>query len=111
MTSSPDKRSVATDALEVLGTIITDKDVGRDAIHLACEPVVAGQYLSPGQDIGIGPDGRAYRPGDEIKAIGIVDPFLRALVEPGQKFLLVVYPRTITSLRDVAKDCRVRGED
>lgn len=37
-----DKRSVATDALETLGTIIDDKQK-RDAIHLAVEPVVAGE--------------------------------------------------------------------
>ena len=39
-----DKRSVATDALETLGTIIDDTQK-RDAIHLAVEPVVAGERL------------------------------------------------------------------
>lgn len=37
-----DKRSVSTDALETLGTIIDDR-AGRDAIHLAVEPVHAGE--------------------------------------------------------------------
>lgn len=35
-----DKRKVTTDALETLGNIIESR--GRDAIHLAAEPVVAG---------------------------------------------------------------------
>lgn len=86
-----DKRSVATDALETLGTIITDG--GRDAIHLAVEPTVAAEKLHPGQDVGI--DGTTKNP------VGIVDPFLRSAVLPGEKFWLVVYPRQITSLRHV----------
>jgi hypothetical protein len=92
-----DKRSVSTDALAVLGTLINET-VGRDAIHLAVEPVVAGERLTPGQDIGI-IDGKAYNKG--VKHVGIVDPFLAEVVEPGQRFLLIVYPRQITSLRHV----------
>lgn len=100
---STEKRSVSTDALETLGTIIIDG--GRDAIHLACEPCVAGERLYAGQDIGI-KDGRAYHNTDKYyahcdKYLGIVDPFLKAPVEIGQMFWLVVYPRQITSLRHV----------
>lgn len=91
-----DKRSVTTDALEVLGNII-DETVGRDAIHLAVEPAVAAVKLYPGQDIGFVDGG--FGPCD--KPVGIVDPFLKHPVQPGQRFLLVVYPRTITSLRHV----------
>jgi hypothetical protein len=90
-----DKRSVHTDALETLGTIFEHGE--RDAIHLAVEPVIAGQILSPGQDIGV-EAGVAYARG---KFLGIVDPFLKERVEKGQQFWLVVYPRTITSLRHV----------
>jgi hypothetical protein len=96
-----DKRSVATDAIETLGTII-DERAGRDAIHLAVEPVVAGESLKPGDDVSI-KDGQAmlaFGP-DSNAPVGIVDPFLRIGVEPGDRFWLVVYPRTITSLRHV----------
>lgn len=90
------KHTVLTDALATLGTII-DESAGRDAIHLAVEPVVAGAVLLPGQDIGL-ENGKAVprRP-----YLGVVDPFLINEVQPGQRFWLVVYPRQITSLRHV----------
>jgi hypothetical protein len=94
---SGDKRSVSTDALETLGTIITP-NAGRDAIHLAVEPAIAGQILDPGEDVGYLEDGRV---GVCNKPLGIVDPFLKSKVRPGQMFWLVVYPRQITSLRHV----------
>jgi hypothetical protein len=96
MSAKGDKRSVSTDALETLGTIITDG--GRDAIHLAVEPVVAGETLYAGEHIGI-VNGRAIKRAK--KHLGIVDPFLNEPVERGQKFWLVVFPRQITSLRHV----------
>ena len=91
-----DKRTVATDALETLGTIIGE-GAGRDAIHLAVEPVVAGEKLFPGMDIGL-VDGKAFQTGSPV---GIVDPFLKSPVRAGEKFWLIVYPRQITSLRHV----------
>lgn len=94
--SNGDKRTVATDALETLGTII-DETAGRDAIHLAVEPIVAGQPLRPGDDVGI-VDGLAVMCSNPV---GIVDPFLATKVFTGQRFWLVIYPRQITSLRHV----------
>lgn len=88
--------TVATDALATLGTII-DETAGRDAIHLAVEPVVAVEKLFPGQHVGF-VDGGV---GTKGAPIGIVDPFITGFVAPGQHFWLVVYPRTITSLRHV----------
>jgi hypothetical protein len=97
---SGDKRSVATDALEVLGTVITDKKVGRDAVHLACFPAKTFDSLTgPGAHVGLLEDGRVsvYA----AKPIGIIDPFLPDLVKAGQEVLVLVYPRTIESLRHV----------
>lgn len=81
---SADKRTVTTDALETLGTIIGENEK-RDAIHLAVEPIVAGQFLRPGMDIGIKADGKAYDRGPENN-IGIVDPFLKNAVNEGERF-------------------------
>lgn len=94
---SADKRSVATDATATIGTIITENEK-RDAIHLAVEPVVAAHKLRPGQDVGFLGDGTV---GVCDNIVGIVDPFLEAVVKKGERFWLVVYPRTITSLRHV----------
>jgi hypothetical protein len=93
-----DKRSVATDALATLGTVIGENEK-RDAIHLAVLPTVAGQYLRPGDHVGLREDGSAVAGGQ--KFIGIVDPFLTKSLQPGERFWLVIYPRQITSLRHV----------
>ncbi|WP_186216266.1 hypothetical protein [Burkholderia gladioli] len=95
---SADKRSVATDALETLGTIIGENEK-RDAIHLAVEPVIAGHDLMPGEHVTI-------RGGLAMNAmvgqgLGIVDPFIDGPIAKGERFWLVVYPRKITSLRHV----------
>lgn len=102
------KHTVSTDALATLGTIL-DETAARDAIHLAVEPIVAGEYLHRGQHVAIDESGKAVpaetRRADglpRLKGVGIVDPFLNALqVQPGDRFWLIVYPRTITSLRHV----------
>ncbi|EEE06880.1 MULTISPECIES: hypothetical protein [Burkholderia cepacia complex] len=70
--NNADKRSVHTDALETLGTIIGPSEK-RDAIHLAVEPVIAAEYLYPGSHVALTPDGKAYR---SPNGVGIVDPFL-----------------------------------
>lgn len=95
---SGDKRSVATDALDTLGTIIDDRQK-RDAIHLAVEPVIAGENLKPGTHINI-THGTAYK--TEIgQGLGIVDPFLLKPVKKGERFWFVMYPRQVQSLRHV----------
>lgn len=93
------KHTVHTDALDTLGHILNNFKVGRDAIHLAVEPVIAGEKLYAGQDIGRLPDGRFGIKGCD-KYLGVVDPFGGA-VQPGDKFWLFVYPRQITSLNHV----------
>lgn len=93
-----DKRTPHTDALDTLGFIIDDT-AKRDAIHLAVEPVIAGQVLHPGDHVRLD-DGKAFRT-LENQGVGIVDPFLTVGVKKGERFWLVVYPRQITSLRHV----------
>ncbi len=93
---SADKRSVSTDALETLGTII-GPEAGRDAIHLAVLPAVAGERLHRAEYIDI-VDGKAFT---NALGHGIVDPFLPNPVEEGEYFWMVLKPRIITSLRHV----------
>lgn len=102
---SNQKHTVSTDALDTLGTCPIPENSGRDAIHLAVEPAIAGQLLMAGDRVKI-VDGVAVarvNNGDSDDATGIVDPFLvrPGFVEKGQKFWFVVLPRTITSLRHV----------
>jgi len=97
-------RSIATDALEVLGLPdLGGKTVGRDAIHLAVEPATAAVVLLPGQSIRI-VDGLwhpAWITDGPLKRTAIVDPFLAEPVRPGGRFLAIIPPRQITSLRHV----------
>jgi hypothetical protein len=98
-----DKRTVATDALESLGMNNIPRDSGRDAIHLAVEPVIcAGDFLLPGADIGIKQSKGILKADSKFEPhVGIVDPFLKKGPVEGELFWLVVYPRQITSLRHV----------
>lgn len=86
-----------TDALKTLGTTELDNTAGRDAIHLAVEPVTCDEVVYPSEHIGW-LNGKAIKTG---KKVGIVDPFLTAPVPVGTKFWLIIYPRQITSLRHV----------
>ena len=78
-----------------LGKLI-DETAQRDAIHVAIAPVVAAEWLETGEHVGLLPDGRASK---RSRRIGVVDPFLRESVAPGQRFYMVLYPKSITSLR------------
>lgn len=93
-------------ALDSLGTLLPS-DPGRDAIHLATYAVTSDERLFPGQHVGI-VGGKASM--QAPKLIGIVDPFLATGVNPGQMFWLVLYPRTITSLRHVWEHPEFRDE-
>lgn len=93
-----DKRSVSTDALETLGTII-DASQKRDAIHLAVEPVVAGERLRAGDHINV--KGGVATKAAVGMGLGIVDPFLAGGAHEGDRFWFVMYPRMVTSLRHV----------
>jgi hypothetical protein len=98
MSANGDRRSVSTDALDTLGTIHTAQQ-HRDAIHLAVEPVTAGEHLHPAQHIVV-LNGIAY--GTDIgQGTGIVDPFLTKPIELGDPFWFIMYPRQVHSLRHV----------
>ena len=79
-----------------LGKLIEGK-ADRDAIHIAILPVTAAEKLSPGQHVGVCQ--KVCEAGVSYDWIGIVDPYLTCQVSKGQRFYLMLYPNTISSLR------------
>jgi len=84
-----------------LGRLIEDGDRRRDAIHVAVAPVTASERLAPGQHVGLPGEDDPELAGPGEPPVGIVDPFLAAPVEKGQRFWLFLYPGTVTGLRHV----------
>jgi hypothetical protein len=80
-----------SDAVATMGTILPDDADGRDAVHVAVIVRTAVEKLFPGQDV-------SKEGTTKGEPIGIVDPFLKGAVFPGQKYWMFLYPRTITSL-------------
>ena len=74
-----------------LGKLITTEQQ-RDAIHIAVAPVTAYAVVQPGQHV----DAQG---GPGLPYVGIVDPYLRQDVHPGDSYWLFLYPNTVTSLR------------
>jgi hypothetical protein len=95
---TPDTGTMPGTALETLGSTF-DTDLGRDAIHLATIAVTSDERLFSGQHVGLCVAGKVSAKAEKL--IGIVDPFLESGAFPGQRFWLVLYPRTITGLRHV----------
>ena len=84
---------------DLLGKLIEpDDNPGRDAIHVAIAPAEASRELKPGDRVGVGATGLAFKSEPHV---GIVDPFLTEKIKKGQKFFIVLFPNTITSLRHV----------
>src|SRR5688500_18854715 len=82
-----------------LGSLITDTQ-SRDAIHIAVAPATAAERLQPGQHVGFVVAGSTALVGSDAEPyVGIVDPFLMAPVEEGQRFWLCLYPQTVTGMR------------
>ncbi len=90
------KRSVSTDALDTLGTIIGPNEK-RDAIRLAVLPALAGKRLHPGTTVSI--QNGVAMPDDN--GLGIVDPFLDQPVKVDEWFWFILKPRLVQSLRHV----------
>lgn len=88
------------DHIVKLGSIIQDEDTPRDAIHVAVIPMLAAEVLAPGTPIGFARSGDTVSVGARTrKVLGIVDPFLDRLVQPGELFYMLLLPNTATNLR------------
>lgn len=81
------------ETIELLGTIL-DETAKRDAVHIAVIPVIASQRVKPGEFVNA--EGCPCAP-----SVGIVDPFIKGAVKPGERFFIFLLPKTITSLRHV----------
>jgi len=97
VSNSPFDRNKTKEAK--LGEIITEtgEQNQRDAVHIAVVPVKASKILSPGQRVGVTPDGTATD--QSATPVGIVDPFLFDFIEPGQVFWLFLFQGHVTTLR------------
>lgn len=93
--------SGSNDTLDLLGKALPD-GVGRDAIHISVAPVVAAHIVKAGEHVGW-VDQEANTVGRVPDKLGIVDPFLPEGVPilPGTRIFILLYPKTITSLRHV----------
>lgn len=79
---------------------LAESDAKRDAIHVACAPVTSDGTLHAGDHIGFVEAGNTDKVSTNSgNPIGIVDPFLKSPVRPGQRFWMLLYPKTVTGLR------------
>lgn len=73
------------------------KEAGiKDALHFPVVSVKSSDRFLPGEPVGLNDKGLAAQVDDPI---GIVDPFLKRAVEPGDTFWLMLYQKTVTNLR------------
>lgn len=85
----------------LLGKLIEQGNGLRDAVHIAIFPGRASCVLSPGEPVGFTNDGSLEWFGFSEKTVGIVDPFLKEDVNPGEFFWVLIYPGTTHSLRHI----------
>lgn len=89
------------DAQHSIGRIIKpEEESGRDAVHFALFPAVAGQDLTRANVVYM-EGGVAHCFNPARKSVGIVDPFLMHGVKKGEKFWVFLFPNTISGLRHV----------
>lgn len=84
-----------------LGKLLPGDERRRDAIHVAIAPATALTRLKPGEHVGIASfkDGEAQVDNLAGAVVGIVDPFLTDDLQAGDRFWLLLYPKSITTLR------------
>lgn len=83
----------------LLGKLVRTKDSERDAIHIAIISVTADCPLKPGTDVAVATRDDDFFAVVEGDKVGIVDPFLKKEVKKGERFYLLLYPNTVTSLK------------
>ncbi len=90
---------MAKDAVATMGALLPNDVSGRDAVHVAVFSAQSTEKLFPGQDLSIESRNDANAVVTSTGTlIGIVDPFIKAAIPPGERFWVYLYPRTITAL-------------
>lgn len=88
-------KEVLSSAIEIKIGKLIDGPAVKDAVHVAIYPATAGEQLLPGQRVKVK---NGFATLSIYDSVGIVDPFLRAVIEVGQKFWVCILPGTVTSL-------------
>lgn len=86
------------DTLKALGKLITDQSLGKDAVHIAVIPMLAGDNIEPGSGVTLS-SGVAFPTDNKGACVGVADPYLDRCILSGQRFWLFLNPGSITSLR------------
>ena len=91
---------MAKDAVATMGAILPDDAGGRDAVHVAVFSATSPDVLFAGAKVAIVFRGMidAVVELQEAESVGIVDPYINGDIQPGQRFWVYLYPRTITAL-------------
>ena len=80
-----------------LGQLATDEK-NRDAVHVAVIPAVLVSDGHPSMAVAIFGN-YAMAADKDNQAVGIVDPFLRGVIQKGTKVWILMYPNTVNNLR------------
>ncbi len=82
-----------------LGEVLDrEEEYKKDAVHVAIAPIRARELLQPGAHVAV-EDGEAFLPTGREKAVGVVDPFLKAPLQEGERSWCFVFPNTVKGLR------------
>ena len=71
----------------------------RDAVHVAVIPVIAGEWLAPGSQVGLTTPGNLELVGNVPNPIGVIDPFLREPIGKGERAWMLMYPGIVHPIR------------
>lgn len=84
---------------EIGKIILPGEKADRDAIHVAIIPATSDILLYPGQAVGVVDKLTPKVSVVSDSPVGIVDPFLKDRVFPGQWFYVFLFPQTVSNLR------------
>lgn len=94
-----------------LGKLISGNFPRRDAVYVAVLPVFAGYEIKPGSPLDFVAGSKEVVVRSAGRGVGIADPFLTEIVEPMERFWMVMHPGTVTDLRHAWSHPELDGHD